>query len=121
MKTAYEVALDKLEELEIIPRMTHPLSRSWNQPDRSEILLDDTYALMTMRTFEHLPEYSATRPTGVYEGKMWRRHDGVFDYRFIASGGKPEWLLCWYGRCDKPDYVSNNSRKILLIDGELPA
>lgn len=91
------------------------------QPDRSEILIDDTHALMTMRTFEDLAEYSGTKPTGVYEGKMWRRHDGVFDYRFLASGGKPEWLLCWYGRCDKPDYVSNNSRKIILLDGDLPA
>lgn len=104
----------------IIPLMTHPLSTHWDQPKPSEILIDDTHALMSLSTFRALHEYSATAPSGVYEGKMWRRHDGVFDREFIAKGGKPIWLLCWYGESEKPDYVSNNHRKILLIDGELP-
>jgi hypothetical protein len=121
MKTAYEVAIDKLEAQEIIPLMTHELSSAWNQPDRSEIALDDKYALMTRRTFDQLNEYSASNPTGAYEGKMWKRHDGKFDYIFLVRGGMPEWLLCWYGRSEKPGYVSNNSRKIILVDGELPA
>lgn len=121
MKTAYEVAIDKLEEREPIPQITDPLGKSWLQPDRSEIVLDETHALMSLETFERLAEYSATKPTGVYEGKMWRRHDGAFDVEFRARGGKPEWLLCWYGKCDNPDHVSNNYRKIILVEGELPA
>jgi len=121
MKTAYEVALDKLEALELIPRITDPLGSSWKQPDRSEILLDDTHALMSVETFERLAEYSATKPTGVYPGKMWRRHDGAFDREFLARGGKPEWLLCWYGESEiGPGYCSNRHRVIILLDGELP-
>jgi len=99
-----------------IPPMTHELSRHWEQPRTAEIEIDDTHALMTRRTFENLAEYSATNPSGVYEGKMWRREDGAFDYKFLARGGKPVWLLCWYGLSDKPGMVSNNSRKILVVE-----
>lgn len=107
-------------EKNVIPPITDPLGRHWDQPPTSDILLDDTHALMTTRTFEDLLEYSATNPTGAYEGKMWRRHDGAFDREFRARGGKPVWLLCWYGESDKPDHVSNNSRAIILLDGDLP-
>ncbi len=104
-----------------IPPITHELGRHWKQPPTSEILIDDTHALMTRKTFEKLAEYSASKPTGVYEGKMWRRHDGSFDREFLARGGKPVWLLCWYGESELRDFVSNNSRIILLSDGEFPA
>lgn len=104
----------------VIPPMTHPLGSHWKQPRTSEILLDDTHALMSRRTFDDLSEYSASNPSGVYEGKMWKREDGAFDREFLARGGKPEWLLCWYGESEKPDHVSNNSRKIILLDGDLP-
>jgi hypothetical protein len=98
-----------------IPPMTHELSRYWEQPSREEILVDDTHALMTRETFQKLAEYSASNPTGAYEGKMWRRHDGLFDERFKVRGGVPEWLLCWYGESEiGPGFVSNNHRKILL-------
>jgi len=100
----------------VIPPMTHELSRHWKQPPTSEILIDDEYAVMERTTFERLSEYSATNPTGAYEGKMWRRHDGAFDQRFLAAGGKPVWMLCWYGESEKPDHVSNNYRKIILAD-----
>jgi len=121
MQTSVEIVLEKLEAQEPIPRMTHPYGRHWEQPERSEILIDDTHALMTCAAFKRLKEYSATNPTGAYEGKMWKRHDGSFDYKFLAAGGKPVWLLCWYGRDENPDFVSNNHRKIILVDGELPA
>lgn len=121
MKTAYEVAVDKMELLEPIPRITDPLGRHWDQPNRSDIILDETHALMSRKTFALLAEYSASNPTGVYEGKMWKRHDGAFDHRFLARGGRPVWLLCWYGRSELPEHVSNNSRIIILADGELPA
>jgi hypothetical protein len=99
-----------------IPPIVHPLGTHWQQPSTKDILVDDKYALMSRAVFEALPEYSATKPTGVYEGKMWRRHDGAFDQRFLAGGGKPEWLLCWYGLCDDPNSVSNNYRKILILE-----
>jgi hypothetical protein len=121
VKTAYEVGLDKLEAKEPIPRMTDPLGAYWQQPDRSKILVDATHALMERSTFEELAEYSATNPSGAYEGKMWKRHDGAFDFKFLARGGKPTWMLCWFGMSDKPGYVSNHHRKIILVDGELPA
>jgi hypothetical protein len=63
---------------------------------------------------------SASNPTGAYEGKMWKRHDGSFDERFKARGGVPVWLLCWFGESQiGPGLVSNNYRKILLSDGQL--
>jgi hypothetical protein len=51
---------------------------------------------------------------------MWKRHNGAHDFDFLRRGGKPEWLLCWYGVSNKgPDFVSNNYRIILLADGAL--
>lgn len=99
-----------------IPPITDPLGRYWKQPPVTDILIDDTHALMTEETFRQLMEYSATNPTGAYEGKMWRRHDGSFDREFLAHGGKPVWMLCWYGESKiGPGYVSNNYREILLV------
>jgi hypothetical protein len=121
MKTALQIALDRAEALEPIPTITDPMGEHWKQPERREILIDDTHALMSQSAFNRLSEYSATFPTGVYEGKMWKRHDGAFDTYFLSRGGKPEWMLVWYGKSDEPDCVSNNYRLILLIDGELPA
>ena len=106
--------------LSVIPPITHGLGKSWDQPATGEILIDDTHALMTRATFDRLAEYSASRPTGAYEGKMWKRHDGAFDHDFLRRGGKPEWLLCWYGVSEKPGFVSNHHRKIILVDGALP-
>lgn len=79
-----------------IPPMTDPLGRHWNQPPREAITIDCEHARMTEATFQKLPEYSATHPTGVYPGKMWRRHDGAFIP--AAKRTSPlRWLLCWYG------------------------
>jgi hypothetical protein len=100
--------------------MTHPLSRHWDQPARDEILVDGTHACMTEATFAKLPEYSSTIPSGVYEGKMWRRHDGIF----VRSYGRApsadvlataKWLLCWYGPSSVKDSCSINYREILLV------
>ena len=68
-----------------IPAMTNPLGRYTRQPQKENILLDDTHALMTRKDFEQLMNYSTSYPTGVYPGKMWRRQRGT------------GWLLCWYG------------------------
>lgn len=116
MRSSLQLALDRAESLEDIPRMIHPLSAHWHQPDRSKIVIDRTHALMSRRTFDALHEYSCSNPSGVYEGKMWKRHDGIFDAAFLRRGGKPEWLLVWFGKSENPDMCSINSRKILLIE-----
>lgn len=79
-----------------IPPMTDPLGSYWDQPSRESITIDNRHAQMTEATFNKLSEYSATHPTGVYPGKMWRRHDGAFIP--AAKRSSPlRWLLCWYG------------------------
>lgn len=103
-----------------IPPITEPLGRNWEQPEREDITVDEEYALMTLRSFEELAEYSSTYPTGAYEGKMWKRHNGIYDHAFRARGGKPEWLLCWFGPSPKgPGWVQANRRKIILSDANI--
>lgn len=101
-----------------IPPITDPLGRHWDQPSPASILIDDTHALMDRATCEMLSEYSCSIPSGVYEGKMWKRHDGIYDRRFIASGGRPTWLLMWFGPSPDPSKCSINSRRIILLDEE---
>jgi hypothetical protein len=120
MNSRVELAMARAEALELIPRITDPLGRSWEQPDRSEILLDDTHAVMTRRSFNKLHEYSGSFPTGVYPGKMWKRHDGGFDVAFRSGGGKPIWKLVWYGRHANPLLVSNNFRDVLIVEDGAP-
>jgi hypothetical protein len=103
-----------------IPPITDPMGANWVQPDRNRIRIDERYARMNQATFDRLPEYSATRPTGVYPGKMWKRHDGAFDHRFLEEGGTPVWLLCWYGESDKPGCCSNHYREIVLEANDAP-
>lgn len=115
MRTQLQAAMDRADALEVIPPITDPLGRSWDQPDRRLILIDDTHALMTRDTFDALAEYSCSYPSGVYPGKMWKRHDGAFDARFLARGGKPIWMLMWFGNHADPTLCSNHSRLILLV------
>ncbi len=121
MKTVLELATQRAEALEPIPPITDPMGKYWKQPDRREILIDESHAVMTRGSFDQLQEYSASFPSGVYEGKMWKRHDGAHDYAFLARGGKPVWYLVWYGPHPDPDKVSNHVRKILISDGDQPA
>lgn len=95
--------------------MTDPLSKYWGQPSVEDILVDDTHAIMTKKTLEQLKDYSHSRPSGVYHGKMWRMKEIEYE-----EGSCPRltgnWILCWYGPHSDPGYVSNNYRTILLID-----
>lgn len=109
MKTALDLARQRAEALEPIPPITDPMGKYWEQPDRREILIDDTHAVMTQRTFDKLAAYSASVPTGVYEGKMWKSNPAS------DRGGKPEWYLIWFGKHPDPDKVSNNYRRILVV------
>ena len=98
-----------------VPPMVHELGRHWRQPDPARILIDDAHALMDRATFEALPEYSGTIPTGVYPGKMWRRHDGAYEFAQRRTTKPPRWLLGWYGECDDPKRCSVNFREVLLV------
>lgn len=100
-----------------IPPMTNPLGAYWEQPDLSDVPIDSTHALLTQKQFDQLADYSASLPSGVYDGKAWKRLDGSFDYEFLQSGGKPQWLLGWYGPSDAPSKCSINFRTILIVSG----
>lgn len=41
---------------------------------RMDMLLDETHAVMDRATFDALMEYSASIPTGVFRGKVWKAH-----------------------------------------------
>lgn len=96
----------------MIPPITHPLGRHWNQPPRESIELDETHALMSEATFKKLSDYSGTYPSGVYEGKMWRRHDGLFDPECPPE--RRRWLLCWYANLDATR-CKIEMREVLLV------
>lgn len=86
-----------------VPLMTNPLGTYWRQPNPGDIAIDGEYAVMDRATFEMLPEYSATLPSGVYPGKMWRANLGQ------------KWMLRWFGNHENPTLCSNNEREILLV------
>lgn len=89
-----------------IPPMTHPLSSHWAQPETSAIVIDDTHALMSTKTFLELCDYSASISSGVYAGKMWRALYG------------DTWYLRWFA--DKPGTSGlecrGHTREILVVD-----
>jgi len=87
----------------VIPKITHPLGKEWGQPDMSNVLIDDTHAIMDKVTFIKLAEYSYTQPTGCYEGKVWK---------CVRDG--QAWLF-WFGFSDKPSMCSTNCREILVV------
>jgi hypothetical protein len=89
----------KTENNNIIPPITNPLGVYWKQPPTDSILLDDTHALMDVETFKNLSNYECSIPSGVYEGKMWRR--GMD--------------LIWFGPSADPDKCSINVRGIIIV------
>lgn len=92
------------ESLNTIPYITNPLGQHWQQPAQDSVLVDDDYALMSESDFSQLLEYSTSIPTGVYEGKMWKRR---------CSDG---WMLGWYGfEVDDGKAVTTNFREVLLV------
>lgn len=87
-----------------IPPMTDPMGAAWRQPKRESIEVDDTHAMMSRETFDTLPEYNWSIPTGVYEGKMWKRLKGA-----------AHWWLCWYGPDPDPTKMAINYRDIIIV------
>lgn len=90
--------------LTTIPPMTHPYGKCWDQPATDRILIDDEVAMMDAKTFEALPEYSTTTPSGVYPGKCWKACRGAV------------WYLRWYGADDgDPRGLPTPTRKIVIV------
>jgi hypothetical protein len=90
-----------------IPDMTDDLGRYWQQPNRTEVTIDETHAVMGQDAYDKLMEYSRSKPTGVYPGRMWKA---------IAQDGTA--YLCWYGIVPgNPDVCSTNHRQILICEG----
>lgn len=86
----------------VIPVITHPLGKAWDQPDKDNVLVDNKNALMSKKSFNELLEYSCSQPSGVYEGKMWKsQYNGT-------------WYLKWFDFHSNPEYVSTKSREIII-------
>ena len=90
----------------IIPPITDRLGQYWKQPATDNILVDDTHALMSQADFDELCDYTASQPSGVYPGKMWRAQYG--------RGEGRRWVLCWFGFHADPQYCTNYYRKIII-------
>lgn len=108
IKYGFKLATEKssgivVDEKNIIPEMTHPLSKGWDAPDRSEIQIDHQYARMKKSTFDKLQNYCGSVMRTVYEGKMWK-----------SSQDKIHWLLHWWSASDNPDKCKCNTREIII-------
>lgn len=63
---------------------------SWIQPPPEAMLADDKHVLMTREAFDALLSYSATIPTAIYKGKMWKAfQDDLWELRFWTQGKEP--------------------------------
>ena len=70
----------------------------FDQPQESDVLVDETHAVMTRITLKQLPDYSCSIPTGNYVGKRWRR------------AYQEGWLM---GEMTNPDPVTGLARNII--------
>jgi hypothetical protein len=98
--------------LHVVPPITELVGRSWRQPNRARIVIDDAYAYMTRSAFEDLAEYSHSMPTGVYDGKMWRSQ-----YATRRGGPFVLFYLHWYAPSTKgdPSMCSTMTREVVFV------
>lgn len=99
----------------VVPEMTDPLGMHWRAPKREKIFIGDDVAYMSKASFDALPEYSRSTPSGVYPGKMWKAE--IYER---GPDGYPtptgRWLLRWFGNVEgKPHLCSNHSREIEIV------
>lgn len=97
-----------------IPPIADLIGKHWKQPPVDQILIDDEIALMTESTMKQLAEYNCSTPSGVYPGKMWRVDNAAYHPDKVKAGIHRHWLR-WFGNSEKPGYVSNHARKIILV------
>ncbi|NTG22019.1 hypothetical protein G6L00_16395 [Agrobacterium rhizogenes] len=83
----------------VIPEITDPLGKHWDQPkDIRSAPMDGALVLLTRSQFNRLSEYSATLPSAVYPGKCWKRAEpGPAAPGSPKRRGPMRWLLVWYG------------------------
>lgn len=94
--------------MNIIPIPDQKWISAWTQPQRENITVDDTHALMSEYDLSLLSDYSHSQPSGVWVGKMWRKQ--IYDLN-VPTG---IWKLCWFGIEDDPGYLTNHYREILI-------
>lgn len=91
--------------MNVIPAMTDPLGKYWNQPrDIREALMDDTHVLLTRDQVNFLEEYDRSYPSGTYDGKCWLR-----------TNGGTTWL-CWYHPHSTPGKIGIGHREVLIVE-----
>ena len=98
----------------IIPKMTNPLGRHWHQPSSNDMLFDEDCVIMSKDEYTQLVNYSATLPSGTYEGKMWKGLQGYRDMFGKIVGTK--WFLFWYYDVEDKDQIGIETREILIVD-----
>jgi hypothetical protein len=83
-----------------IPKLTAKRLQYWQQPDKSEIIVDDSHALMSLDTFNRLQNLRYDYHN-VYcdEGKMCRYNN----------------IFYWFGYHKDPNKVSINYREIIIL------
>jgi len=87
-----------------VPPITCELGKSWRQPNPHNFVWDDDCVAMSREDYERLHTYDCTDPTGIYEGKMWKRH----------SGGKC--YLCYITDCPgHPDFCTIHRIELIVI------
>lgn len=92
-----------------IPPITNRLGLGWEQPDETEILVDDEYAVMSKGAFNKLKDYSGSQPSALYNGKMWKT--------CVCVKGGPLWILkfCCNENIER-NVIDIVSRPILILE-----
>lgn len=90
-----------------IPEMDHPLASAWKQPKADKITLCGKWAIMHQATFNQLADYSNSRPSAVYVGKMW------------TSEFNGKWFLLWWDVSEKgAEFCKMRQREIVVLPDE---
>ncbi|QDH83961.1 hypothetical protein Axy10_024 [Achromobacter phage vB_AxyP_19-32_Axy10] len=70
-------------------------------------VISDTHCMLPKEDFDRLSEYSATMPTGVWPGKVWKAEVGGV------------WYIRWYGIVPGDDRVCSNNQRIAVVSDAL--
>jgi hypothetical protein len=92
-----------------IPPMDHPLGKHWDQPDRFEITIDATHALMSRDAFAQLSDYTYSQPSAVYPGKMWKAGNKNNDQE------RGRWWLHWWSAHPTDEQLCRHHVREILI------
>lgn len=94
-----------------VPPITHPMGKHWDQPDPALMQFYADRVVMKEGVFLGLADYSCSIPSGVYDGKMWRRCQGAHT---PLPKEQRRWFLCWFGPSDDPDKCSIHSLPLVI-------